>query len=433
MDRPDGETLGGPPTRSSRSGGRSSIPATRTRPPIVVTATPGRLADVPNLVASRLWLRSVQRPDGQLASTASYRLETHGRSIVIRLPAGSRWVRGRAGSVELGANHVEQVDPTTYQVTLPSIVGAGPIEFRVETVLDSELFEGSWPVPDLVGGVVQQTAWELSLLGARAGVGVPDGWTDENVWIREGLIWMRQPRRSESDLARWLADGQPLPLPGSPNLRLPGTLVGSPSEPISAQGWSGAFAGGPHSYLFSRPRAAKHHLVSHLCPTNAPPGLFGANFGGWLADPGPSAPASSGRGRLPGARFPLLDLRRAQHGLPDRPVVGGRGSRSPGSRRRFNSCSTGEPGWPAWSGRSLCIHRRAVPRPAPRFQATPTSQRSFVRGPSRSRKRPPSFLDSASRTRRSDWWIRIDPKARTHDQTVAYLRRPGNPRFGPPW
>ena len=215
---------------------------------IEVTATLGKLADLPTLVASRLWLLSTQMPGGELATSTQYRLEAHGRSVVLRLPAGSRWVRGVAGTAELVAGDVEQLDPDTYRITLPAAIGSGPFPLRVDSILDRPPTDGTWPAPELVGGVVQQTAWELSLLGTRAGVGVPAGWTDENVWYRDGLLWKRRPRRAESDLALWLADGAPSAggmVNLGPGVRLVpgGPSVAAPNDP----------ADGHHAYLFSRP------------------------------------------------------------------------------------------------------------------------------------------------------------------------------------
>ena len=220
--------------------------------PVAVVATLGKLADLPTLVASRLWLRSTRQPDGELATTARYRLETHGRSIVIRLPDGSRWVRGMAGALELNAGHVEQLTPTTYRITLPSAVGAGPVQLRIDSAGVGDDPNGSWLAPELVDGVVQQSAWELSLLGNRAGVGVPEGWSDENVWVRQGLIWVRQPRRGENDLARWLADGQPTDL-NRDLATSPAQVGGASPGPRSARDGAVDFASTRHSYLFSRP------------------------------------------------------------------------------------------------------------------------------------------------------------------------------------
>jgi len=222
---------------------------------IEVSAALGKLADLPTLVASRLWLRSSRLPGGGLATTAQFRLEAHGRSFAIRLPEGSRWVRGVAGAVEIAPADVEQVDATTYRITFSAGVGAGPVPVRVDSVIDEPPTDGSWPAPELVDGLVQQCVWELSLLETRAGVGVPDGWTDENAWHREGLVWKRRPRRSESDLARWLADGQARPAEAGANAARSGLAAESsvaPAEP-DAGDWSGDFAGGRHSYLFSRP------------------------------------------------------------------------------------------------------------------------------------------------------------------------------------
>ena len=221
-------------------------------PAIEVSATLGKLAELPTLVASRLWLRSTEWPGGKLATSARYRLEVHPRSVVIRLPEGSRWVRGVAGNSEIASSDVERLDPDAYRITFPPAVGSGPIPLRVDSVIDQPRSDDFWPAPELVGGVVQQSAWELSLLGTRAGVGVPDGWTDENLWYRDGLLWKRKPRRAEADLARWLlADGLPQPSEDA----MPRSARGSspPVAPVEGDGWSGDFDAGRHSYLFSRP------------------------------------------------------------------------------------------------------------------------------------------------------------------------------------
>ena len=215
--------------------------------PIDIRVTLGTLAELPILVASRLWLRSAELPGGELATTAQFRLEAHARSVVIRLPAGSRWIRGVVGPVEVVAQDVELLGPNLYRITLPPAVGAGPVPLRIDSILDTPAADGTWPAPELVGGIVQQTAWELSLLGTRAGVGVPAGWADENTWYRAGLLWKRHPRRLEADLARWLADGgvRPVSPPALPRSAIAGDSEGGD--------WSGDFASGRHSYLFSRP------------------------------------------------------------------------------------------------------------------------------------------------------------------------------------
>ena len=219
--------------------------------PIELDLTLGKLADLPTLVASRLWLSSTEISGGVIASTAQYRLEAHSRSVVVRLPTGSRWVRGMAGAMELAAGDVEQVAADLYRIILPAAVATGPVPLRIDSVQDELADDGSWPAPELVDGVVQQSVWELRLLGSRAGVGVPAGWTDENQWYRDGLIWKRQPRRTEADLIRWLTDGLP---------RLADARGSRPrSGPVPTDGFglggdsSSEFDVGNHSYLFSRP------------------------------------------------------------------------------------------------------------------------------------------------------------------------------------
>jgi hypothetical protein len=84
----------------------------------------------------------------------------------------------------------------------------------------------------LEGGVIQQTAWEVRLIGSRAGVGTPPGWVEENEWNWEGLLLRRRPWKSQAELVQWLIGG---------NVRMP--LV----VPFEAEDQAGR-----HSYLFSR-------------------------------------------------------------------------------------------------------------------------------------------------------------------------------------
>ena len=72
------------------------------RSPLILAATALALESLPRLIASRLWLRTVQGPDLELRSTAWYRLETHPATFSVRLPPGARWVSARVGGEPFG-------------------------------------------------------------------------------------------------------------------------------------------------------------------------------------------------------------------------------------------------------------------------------------------------------------------------------------------
>ncbi len=216
--------------------------------PIEVVATLGQLAEVPTLVASRLWLRSAQMPGGELATTAQYRLEAHARSVALRLPAGSRWIRGVAGAVEISAADVEQLGPEPYRITLPSAVGVGPVPLRVDSILDRPAGRR-----DVAGPRAGRRRGPADRLGAEPARDPRRGGGARGLGRREHLVPRRPSSGSgarvaaEADLARWLADGglRPVSLPALPRTALAGDFEGGD--------WSGDFASGRHSYLFSRP------------------------------------------------------------------------------------------------------------------------------------------------------------------------------------
>ncbi len=202
--------------------------------PIEVEVRSAEAVALPALIASRLWLRTSQRGDGDLAATAHYWLEVRGRSVTIRLPTGSRWTRARAGGVDLGVADVGRIGPDEYRVQFPAaVVPPGPILFGVEYLTPASAMVGGWPSPDLRDAVVQQTMWDFQTTGTRAGVGVPRDWTDENEWFWDGILFRRRPARSPAELARWLTGGDSRD-------RL--------SNPIES-----GEPNGRHGYLFSRP------------------------------------------------------------------------------------------------------------------------------------------------------------------------------------
>jgi hypothetical protein len=176
--------------------------------PVVVLVRPGPQFPLPGLVVSRLWLRTAQRLDNDLATSAYFWVETRENSMVIGLEPGSRWVRARVGTTELGEGSVEQVQPDEYRLRFPASTPSGPVLVAIDYTVPVSAISRGWPAPKLLnGGVIQQTVWEAQVLGTRAGVGTPSGWLDENEWYWDGLIWQRRPWKGPLELASWLTGG----------------------------------------------------------------------------------------------------------------------------------------------------------------------------------------------------------------------------------
>ncbi|MBX6311817.1 MAG: hypothetical protein IRY99_02685, partial [Isosphaeraceae bacterium] len=197
--------------------------------PAVVIATASTSAALPSLLATQLWLRSVQGPEGTVRTMAGYRLEEHGPSLSVALPPGAGWVRARVGGQTL--HEVDRLpEPSSYRLLIPADTPPGPVVVTLEYTLPATASARGWEAPRLLDGEVQQTFWELRLPWQKALVGVPEGWVDENTWSWEGLFWGRHPR---------------------PDLQLP--LSGAAGASMVPPGER---AGGSyHAYLFSKPEA----------------------------------------------------------------------------------------------------------------------------------------------------------------------------------
>jgi hypothetical protein len=201
--------------------------------PVFVDVRPGPQASLPGVVVSRLWIKTDQRPENDQVSTASFWVETRDGAMAIGLPPGSRPLRARVGSTELGEGGIEALAPDEYRLKFPPSTPPGPILVVVDYAVPASATSGGWPAPRLLGGgVVLQTIWEAQLPNSRAGVGTPSGWSDENEWSWDGLVWRRRPWKSDAELSNWLTGG-------SPRYR-----VANPPEAVDQAGRS--------RYLFSR-------------------------------------------------------------------------------------------------------------------------------------------------------------------------------------
>lgn len=173
--------------------------------PVRIAVRPVPTTALPASIASRVWLRTVQRPDGDLETTARFHLETRSGSIAVALPALSRWTRAEVDGNPVGSG-VEVLGPDRYRVRLPGDPAPEQCVVRLDYVVPAASARGPLIPPRLLDGVlVQQTLWEVQVLGTRVGVGVPPGWSDENEWYRDGIILKRRPWRGAADLSAWVA------------------------------------------------------------------------------------------------------------------------------------------------------------------------------------------------------------------------------------
>lgn len=219
---------GGPPVRLRLV---SSLPEPDT-PALRLTATALALTPLPSLVASRLWLRTVQGPDHELRSSAWFWIESHESTISVALPPGAEWLRARVGGETVG--QVEKLPRASgYRFRIPARVGTAPVLLALDYIVRPPQAGSAWDAPKLLSGVVQQTLWEVRVPRIRALVGVPPGWTDENQWYWAGYVWKRRPWRSSAELAAWAS--------------------GASSRGKPAEGGGIELPEDYHSYLFGRP------------------------------------------------------------------------------------------------------------------------------------------------------------------------------------
>ena len=221
----------GPIPESASAAAIELVRASREAGPAVVVARAHPLAELPGLVASRLWLRTIQGAEGELRTSALYRLEAHRSTFAVALPSGSEWIRARVGGAAV--TEVEPLPEGGYRLRFPPATSTGPVLVGLEYSAPPPDASGlRWHPPRLLeGGVVQQIFWELAIPGARTLVGTPPGWSDENRWSWQ-IYWRRRPWKDDAALSAWVQGDSTRP-----------GLADDPGE---------GGLGGYHSYLFSR-------------------------------------------------------------------------------------------------------------------------------------------------------------------------------------
>ncbi|WP_020466152.1 hypothetical protein [Singulisphaera acidiphila] len=201
-------------------------------PPLRLTATALTLTPLPSLIASRLWLRTVQGPENDLRTTAWFWVEAHESTLSVSLPPEAVLSRVRVGGVAV--ERKEQLPNSTgYRFRFPSQAGQGPLLVALEYLIPASAVRHPWTPPRLLSGIVQQTRWEVVVPSSREIVGVPSGWTDENQWYWDKYVWRRRPWKSTEDLASWAS--------------------GSTSRTRGVNGWDEDGRGDYHAYLFEHP------------------------------------------------------------------------------------------------------------------------------------------------------------------------------------
>ncbi|WP_169976076.1 hypothetical protein [Tautonia rosea] len=211
---------------------RPSGAASTVRPRFTVTASAP--AELPKSLASRLWLRSEQGADGGVRMVAWFRFDDHGPSLGFRLPYGAELDRVYLDGEPVPSDDLDALErPGMFLLHLPAETARGVL-VGMSYRLPREAAGSRWQPPRLLdGGRVFETLWEVRVPWNQALIGVPQGFTDENVWYWGGYVWKRQPGMTPSELAVWI---------GGP---------GSSAETLAPPLTGGRI--GDHGYLFSRP------------------------------------------------------------------------------------------------------------------------------------------------------------------------------------
>ena len=192
------------------------------------------IAPLPELVASRLLLRTFLGVANDSRTSARYWVETHDGSMSVALPPGGKLLRARVGG-ETVRQVEELADGGGLRVPFPESVLETPALVEFDYSLPADRSGKAWLPPRLMeGGVVQQTYWEVNVPWSRAVVGVPHGWTDENEWYWAGYVWKRRPWANPAALASWASGPES------------GDIASATAADLESRGDS-------HAYLFGMP------------------------------------------------------------------------------------------------------------------------------------------------------------------------------------
>jgi hypothetical protein len=183
-------------------------------PPLRLRAVAHSLQALPPVLASRLWLRTVQGVDRELQTSAVYVVESHETAFAVALPPGAFLVRARVGGRVF--NRIEALPRRAgYRLPFPERTGAGPVLVELDYTVPAASVTAPWGAPRLLdGGFVQQTLWDVRTPPGRAVIGVPRSWTDENSWVWDRYSFRRRPWLDSAALAAWAGGARAEVSPG---------------------------------------------------------------------------------------------------------------------------------------------------------------------------------------------------------------------------
>ena len=159
------------------------------------------LLDLPQLVVSRSYLRTLVGAD-ELRTTAQFLLDRHGPDLVVVLPTDARWIEAKINGQILP--NVERVDgDSRYRITLPLFSVKAPTLLTMDYSITNRSRQ-SWTSPQIEDALCQVAYWEIVVPSQTALLGVPTGWSDENIWYWDKFLWMRKPALPSSEIRKWI-------------------------------------------------------------------------------------------------------------------------------------------------------------------------------------------------------------------------------------
>ncbi len=218
--------------------------------------TPRTETDIQHLKISKSLVKSAVLANGQIYSQAYFQLDPEMDYVLISLPPDEMVPEAfHWDGVELDAKQVKEVQPDSgvFHLEIPPPAPALPaddsspsenshhrllVEYHTKQSTALEWSQDfALPVPKFPGEVwIDKTIWEVTLPVDQQLFTLPEGFTPEFSWTRQGVFWQRTPNQSAGALESWLD------LPAS-----------SESEPFAVEGNTYRFSyfGKPPALAFS--------------------------------------------------------------------------------------------------------------------------------------------------------------------------------------